>query len=275
MKRTCAICPHHCALEEGQTGLCRARVNRGGSVVCENYARVTSLALDPIEKKPLKRFHPGSMILSAGSYGCNLKCPFCQNYEISTAGADEAAYETIPPEDLIGRAESLRRAGNIGVAFTYNEPLVGYEYVSDCARLAKEKGLAVVLVTNGMICREPWEALLPAVDAANIDLKGFSEACYRAVGGDFETVKAAIALAAKQIHVEVTTLVVPGLNDDEEMMRREAAWLAGISEEICLHVTRFFPRYRMRDCAATPVKTVVRLAEIARERLKNVYTGNC
>jgi len=275
VKQTCEICPRHCALEQGQTGFCGARLNEGGEIVCGNYARVTALALDPIEKKPLVRFHPGSKILSVGSYGCNLRCPFCQNHDISMAGEADVGWRTILPEQLIAEAKKLTPSGNIGVAFTYNEPLIGYEYVRDCARLAKENGLYTVLVTNGMICEKPWLELLPLIDAANIDLKGFSESAYQAVGGDFETAKEAISLAAARIHVEVTTLVVPGLNDDETMMRQEVGWLSGLSKEIVLHLTRFFPMYRMLDCAPTPIVLIDRLAGIAREFLPHVYKGNC
>ncbi|HPE16620.1 MAG TPA: radical SAM protein, partial [Oscillospiraceae bacterium] len=212
MKAVCPICPHHCALEEGQTGLCRARTNTGGVVTANNYARLTSLALDPIEKKPLRRFYPGSSILSAGSYGCNLRCPFCQNCEISMADAGIQTV-TVQPEELVRRALALVPRGNIGLAFTYNEPLVGYEYVRDCARLAHEAELKTVLVTNGTVCREPLLALLPDIDAMNIDLKGFTQRFYDLVGGDLETVREAIALSASRCHVEVTTLIIPGEND--------------------------------------------------------------
>lgn len=275
MKQICGICPRHCALEDGQTGFCRARVNRDGKIECGNYARVTALALDPIEKKPLARFHPGSNILSVGSYGCNLRCPFCQNHEISMAGEKEIAYRTILPKELVALANARKSEGNIGIAFTYNEPLIGYEYVRDCAALAKQDGLATVLVTNGMICDEPWRELLPLIDAANIDLKGFSNECYEAVGGNFETVKQAIAIAAGHIHVEVTTLVVPGLNDDTDMMREQAKWIAGLDCDITLHITRFFPMYRMRDRAPTAVDMIDRLVNIASEYLPHVYKGNC
>ncbi len=275
MKQVCGICPRHCELENGQTGFCQARVNHDGKIECGNYARVTALALDPIEKKPLARFHRGSNILSVGSYGCNLRCQFCQNHEISMAGDREIAYRTILPKELVALANARRSEGNIGIAFTYNEPLIGYEYVRDCAALAKQDGLVTVLVTNGMICEEPWREILPLIDAANIDLKGFSNECYETVGGDFETVKQAIALAAKHIHVEVTTLVVPGLNDDENMIHEQAKWLAGLDSDMTLHFTRFFPMYRMRDRAPTPVDVIDRLVHIAGEYLPHVYRGNC
>lgn len=274
MSVTCELCFHHCRLAEGQTGTCRARANRDGTIVPLNYGRLTALALDPIEKKPLRRFHPGSLILSVGSFGCNLHCPFCQNAEIAAAGA-EVCTRDCTPERLVQEALRLRDRGNIGVAYTYNEPLVGYEYVRDCAEQVRRAGLCNVLVTNGTIAENPWRELLPLLDAVNIDLKGFTETWYRRLGGDLETVKRSIELAARGCHVEVTTLVVPGENDSEEEMRALSAWLASVDPEIPLHVSRFFPRHRMQDRPPTPVRTVCRLAEVARERLSYVYTGNC
>ncbi len=275
MKQTCTICPRRCVLEEGQTGFCRARENRGGKVVCGNYARVTALSLDPIEKKPLKRFHPGTRILSVGSYGCNLNCPFCQNSDISMANEKTVDWRIVTPEELVAQAEQLKGAGNIGIAFTYNEPLIGYEYVFECASLAKARGLKTVLVTNGYILPEPWLELLPVIDAANIDLKAFTEEGYRSLGGDLETVKTAIALAAERIHVEVTSLIVPGLNDDESEMRAEAKWLKALPGGVALHISRYFPMYRQREGAPTPLGTIDKLTEIARQYVPNVYRGNC
>lgn len=274
MSAQCGLCFHRCRLAEGQTGLCRTRANRGGRIVPLGYARLTSLALDPIEKKPLRRFRPGSLILSAGSFGCNLRCPFCQNAEISTAGEDFPARDC-PPEELVQLALGLRTRGNIGLAYTYNEPLVGFEYVRDCAALARKAGLVNVLVTNGTIEPEPWQELLPLIDAVNIDLKGFTEDWYRRLGGDLSAVMRSIELAARACHLEVTTLLVPGCNDGEHEMRELTAWLASISPEIPLHLSRFFPRHLMRDMPPTPVERVYRLADVARERLKYVYTGNC
>lgn len=274
MSVTCELCFHRCRLAEGQTGACRARANRGGVIRPLNYGRLTALALDPIEKKPLRRFYPGSLILSAGSFGCNLHCPFCQNAEIAAAGA-ESLTRNCPPETLAREALRLRERGNIGVAYTYNEPLVGYEYLRDCAGLVRRAGMVNVVVTNSTIAEEPWRALLPLLDAVNIDLKGFTQRWYQRLGGDLETVKRSIALAAESCHVEVTTLVVPGENDTEEEMRALSAWLASVSADIPLHVSRFFPRHRMLDRPPTPVPTVYRLAEIARENLRYVYTGNC
>lgn len=274
MSLKCDICFHHCELDEGRTGLCRARANRGGQIVPLNYGRLTSLALDPIEKKPLRRFHPGVLVLSLGSFGCNLRCPFCQNAEISMAGAEFPARD-YSPEALVQLALALRPRGNLGLAYTYNEPLVGYEFVRDCAAMVREAGMFNVLVTNGTIEEAPWRALLPLIDAVNIDLKGFTEAWYRRLGGDLETVKRSIALAAEACHLEVTTLVVPGCNDGEDELRALSGWLASLSPDIPLHISRFFPRHRMNDLPPTPVDTVYRLAAVARERLRYVYTGNC
>lgn len=274
MKVQCGLCFHHCILSEGQPGLCRARANQGGTIVPLNYGKLTALALDPIEKKPLRRFHPGSLILSAGSFGCNLHCPFCQNAEIAAVGVN-AHTQDCTPERLVQEALRLQREGNIGLAYTYNEPLVGYEYVRDCAGLVHRAGMVNVLVTNGTIEKTSWRALLPLIDAVNIDLKGFTESWYRKLGGDLETVKRSILLAAEHCHVEITTLIVPGENDSEEEMRALSAWLASVSPEIPLHVSHFFPRYRMQDRPPTPVRTVYRLAEVARESLRYVYTGNC
>lgn len=275
MKTRCELCFHHCALDEGQTGLCRARACQDGKIVSLNYGKLTSLALDPIEKKPLRRFHPGSLILSVGSFGCNLRCPFCQNHEISMAGDSGIPTVEVSPEQLAAQAAELVPHGNIGVAYTYNEPLIGYEYVQDCASLVHEQGMVNVLVTNGTVEEEPWRALLPLIDAANIDLKGFTPAWHRRLGGDLETVKRSIALAAERCHVEVTTLLIPGENDSEEEIRELARWLASISSEIPLHLSRFFSWYQMTDHPPTPVAQVYRLAEAAQEYLSHVYTGNC
>ena len=274
MRAVCNICPRRCKLDEGQIGFCRARVNRVGKILCENYGRVTSLSLDPIEKKPLRRFYPESKILSVGSYGCNMDCAYCQNCEIARADHESVRWEQISPDALVTLAEGYRPQGNIGLAFTYNEPLIGYEYVLDCARLAKPLGLRIVLVTNGMILPEPWKKLLPFVDAANIDLKAFTKEKYRSLGGDLDTVKAAIAQAYGKIHVELTTLIVPGFNDNEDELRAQCEWMASISSGLPLHLSRFFPRHRMRNALPTPTETVLRMAKIAKEYLTYVYTGN-
>ena len=279
----CPVCPHHCRIAEGKTGRCRGRGTKNGKVVPLNYGCVTSLALDPIEKKPLRRFFPGSGILSVGSFGCNLNCPFCQNWEISMSDGQEfrrgrRGGETIlAPETLAGMAEELRARGNIGVAFTYNEPLIGYEYVLDTAKLLRKKNMKSVLVTNGGVNGGIADEVLPWVDALNIDLKSFQENVYRdTLGGDLETVKSFIRKAADRCHVELTCLIVPGMNDTEDEMRAMVQWIAALpgGEEIPLHITRFFPRYRVLDRKPTDRAVILRLTEIARQHLKHVYPGN-
>ena len=279
----CSVCFRHCHIPEGGLGFCGGRTAKNGKVEAFNYGRITSLALDPIEKKPLARFHPGSLILSAGSFGCNLRCPFCQNYEISWS--DEAARfaekaESLQPEELVEIAEATKNRGNIGIAFTYNEPLIGYEFIRDTARLAKEKDLKTVIVTNGTAELLVLEELKPYIDAMNIDLKGFTDNYYtKTLGGDRQQVMAFIEAASAFCHVELTTLIVPGENDSEEEMRALSKWVSRLKEpdgeDIPLHISRFFPRFHMQDRAATPVRTVYHLAEVARESLDYVYTGNC
>ena len=280
----CEVCFRHCELKEGQVGFCGARICAGGKVTASNYGRVTSLALDPIEKKPLSRFMPGSNILSVGSYGCNLRCPFCQNHEISWSEeamryADRA--ERITPEQLVQTAAYYRRKGNIGLAFTYNEPLVGYEFVRDTAKLVREAGMVNVLVSNGTASTAVLEEILPYMDAMNIDLKGFTDRYYRDVlGGDRDMVMRFIERAAQSCHVELTTLIIPGENDSEEEMRQMCGWISDLKgvvpgEEIPLHISRFFPRFHMTDRGPTSVALIYRLADVAREQLRYVYTGNC
>jgi len=283
----CGVCFRHCELKEDQPGFCKARICRDGNVVAANYGMLTSVMLDPVEKKPLSRFHPGSMILSVGSYGCNLRCPFCQNSDISWgSGVTEAAGSAVysSPEKIAGLALQLRSRGNIGVAFTYNEPLTGYEFVLDTAKLISAEGMKNVLVTNGTAELSILEELLPWIDAMNIDLKGFTDHYYNEVlGGDRHMVMEFIKRAVQDSHVELTTLIVPGENDSEEEMLGLATWISElrdrngtrIGSSIPLHVSRFFPRFRMTDRPATEVATVYRLAAVARQKLKYVYTGNC
>ena len=284
---SCGVCFRHCELQEEQTGFCKARICKNGNVVAANYGLLTSVMLDPIEKKPLSRFYPGSMILSVGSYGCNLRCPFCQNNEISwgdevTEIVGKAVYTS--PEKIAGLARELKSRGNIGVAYTYNEPLIGYEFVLDTAKLIHAEGMKNVLVTNGTAELSVLEELLPFIDAMNIDLKGFTDHYYNKVlGGNRKMVMEFIKRAVQDSHVELTTLIVPGENDSEEEMLELASWIsdlrdssgAGIGSSVPLHVSRFFPRFHMTDRHATDVAKVYRLAEIARQKLKYVYTGNC
>ncbi len=259
-----------------------ARICLGGQVVAKNYGHITSIALDPIEKKPLNLFYPGSMVVSVGSYGCNLRCPFCQNHEISYGFDREYpyGYREISPKELADIALEYKDEGNIGVAFTYNEPLVGYEYVVDAAREVHERGMKTVLVSNGNVSREVAEKVIPHIDAMNIDLKGFTDAYYRDVlKGDRKMVMDFIEMAAGKSHVEVTTLVVPGYNDTDSEIKELSAWLSSLDggngkRDIALHLSRYFPRFKM-DVPATGVDLIYHLRDVAREELDNVFTGNC
>ena len=289
MKQVCRVCMHQCNLNPGQTGICKARKNEEGKIVCVSYGQITSMALDPIEKKPLRLFRPGSLILSVGSFGCNLRCPFCQNYEISMASVQQSEGNVILKgradtvcvscRELADKAQEYRTSGNIGVAFTYNEPLVGWEYVRDTARLVRDAGMVNVMVTNGTASCEVLDELLPYIDAMNIDLKAFCRETYRELGGDLDTVKRFIVRAAEECHVELMTLIVPGMNDDVGEMEEEAGWIASVEDKagrkIPLHVTRFYPRYHMTDRQATDVRQVYRLAETAGRYLEHVFVGNC
>ncbi|MBR5260423.1 MAG: AmmeMemoRadiSam system radical SAM enzyme, partial [Eggerthellaceae bacterium] len=273
----------HCNISEGQLGFCGGRMTRDGRVEAYNYGRITSLGLDPIEKKPLKRFFPGSLILSVGSFGCNLRCPFCQNHEISWsehARMFARTAETVSPEELVDLALRTRSRGNIGIAFTYNEPLIGYEFVRDTARLAKNEGLKNVMVTNGTAELAILAELSPYIDAMNIDLKGFTDCYYgKVLGGDRQQVITFIEAAVKTCHVELTTLIVPGENDSAEEMRELSRWVSRLrnpdGDSIPLHISRFFPRFHMQDRKATDVRIIRHLAKIAGEALEHVYTGNC
>ncbi len=270
----CGLCPHNCTLKSGQTGLCGTRRNVDGEISSISYGQVTSLALDPIEKKPLYHFYPGSAILSLGSFGCNMKCPFCQNHSISQQGIKMSQGYVAPPDLVDIARKATKDAGSIGVAFTYNEPLLSYEYLLDVAPMLKEAGQRVVLVTNGQIMPEPLEKLLPYVDAMNIDLKTFSPEGYIWLGGDLATVQKTIQRAVEAgVHVEVTTLVIPDFNDEPAMMEEEAQWLAKIKKDVPLHLSRYFPRYKWH-AEATPISTLENLQSIARKYLDYVYLGN-
>ena len=274
----CGVCPRGCVLAEGAMGACRARRCVDGAVVAEGYGRVTSVAWDPVEKKPLARWQPGGLVLSVGGYGCNLRCPWCQNAGISQVGARDVRWQSVSPEALVGAAarERARNPRVVGVAYTYNEPLICWEFVRDCARLARGVELGNVLVSNGCVNAAVVDGLAPLIDAANIDLKAFRQETYARCGGSLDAVKGCITRLAAEptCHVEVTWLVVPGVNDTASELCEAAAWLASVDPGIVLHVTRYHPAWRF-DAPATPVATVHALAEAAREVLPFVYTGNC
>lgn len=268
------LCSHHCRLKPNDVGACHNRINKEGKLVPCGYGCITSLALDPIEKKPLARFFPGTLILSAGSFGCNFHCPFCQNYTISQSGP-ETTQAFFTPEELTSLAlRTKKENGNIGLAFTYNEPLMNLEYVRDTAAMLKKEHLVTVLVTNGGIAPDQFRTILPLIDAMNIDLKGFTDSFYQWVGGSLNDVKINIEAAVNAgIHIELTTLVIPGRNDHTEEMEKEASWIASLSPDIPLHLSRYFPRYRCR-IPATPPETLYRLKKTAEKYLQYVYLGN-
>jgi pyruvate formate lyase activating enzyme len=271
----CFLCPHNCRISEEGRGLCGVRNNIGGTLYSLNYGEISSIGVDPIEKKPLNRFHPGTYILSVGSVGCNLKCPFCQNHSIAQVKPEEINTHYAASDEIVAKALDLRKHGNIGIAYTYNEPSIWYEFVYETAKKAKEKGLLNVLVTNGYIGGEPLMQLLPYVDAMNIDLKAYNDKFYsELVKGGLEVVKETIRLSAAHCHVEVTTLVIPGWNDSQEEMEEEARWLASLSPDIPLHLSRFFPKYLMTDRPATSLNTLIDLKKTADRYLKYVYLGN-
>ena len=269
----CGLCAHACVLSPGQRGRCGVRCNHEGQPLSLVDGLVTGVQADPVEKKPLYHFLPGSRTFSVGSAGCNFSCRFCQNHHISRDPLEQERIRghEATPEMLV---EAALRTACRSLAFTYNEPLVGYEFVYDTARLLKEVGLATVLVTNGQIEKDSWLHLLPYIDAVNIDLKGFTQSFYDWIGGDLKTTKAAIEMAAEDgVHVEVTTLVIPGKNDSAAEMAAEAEWLAGISAELPLHLSRYFPRYQSR-IPMTPVETLQNLRHVAEVRLRFVHLGN-
>ena len=240
-----------------------------------NYGRVTSLALDPIEKKPIARWRPNTTVLSVGSYGCTMDCPFCQNDSIAKAGPDDVLWREIQPEELVDQALQLADRRCIGIAYTYNEPLRGWRYVRDAGRLAHEAGLVNVLVSNGLASEKVLGEIAPLVDAANIDLKCFTEEGYRSLKGDLNVVKRTIeALAGLETcHLEVTTLVVPGLSDDPAQIDAAARWIASLDPGIPYHLTRYFPRHRMKE-PATSVPLLFELADVAHRHLNDVIVGN-
>ena len=283
-KIVCNVCFRHCHISEGETGSCHVRKNENGDNVPVNYGLLTSIALDPIEKKPIVRFMSGSKVLSVGSFGCNLRCPYCQNYEISQASLSDSRVIRMSPKELVAAAKREIPNGNIGIAFTYNEPSISYEFVRDTAKLIHEAGMVNVLVSNGTAELSVLEELGPYMDAMNIDLKGFSEHYYREVlGGDLNMVKDFISHAVELCHVELTTLIVPGENDSDAEIQELSSWVAALRNVNCqqvgnsvpLHISRFFPSFHMTDRSPTPVSRIYRLAEVAREHLDYVYTGNC
>jgi pyruvate formate lyase activating enzyme len=271
----CLLCPRRCLLKEGQEGICGVRAVVEGELRTANYGLCAAIHWDPIEKKPLYHFYPGRAVLSLGTYGCNLLCSFCQNWTLSRGRPSAGGGTAISPEQVL---EALRREGGpddlLGAAFTYNEPTVWYEFVLDTARLLHGHGYRNVLVTNGFISRGPLETLLPYIDALNIDVKAFSDGFYRQYcRGMRRPVLETVELAAAKAHVEVTCLLIPTLNDGPAELEQLSGWLAGISPDLPLHFSRYFPQYKL-DLPPTPVETMRAAREIALRKLRHVYLGN-
>lgn len=277
----CFLCPHHCIIAPGKTGLCQVRQNRDGVLYSLNYGRVSSFHMDPIEKKPLYHFYPGTWIMSLGTLGCNFSCSFCQNASISQLPRGETdSYfrrltEEVTPEEIGEVAVKSQKRGSIGIAYTYNEPSIWFEYVLECSKEVKKRGLKNVLVTNGYLEIEPLKQLLPYVDAANVDLKAIDDSFYKKLcGGRLDPVLEYLKIAKQEILIEVTNLIVTGENDSEEKIKALVDWVSeNLGRDTPLHFSRYHPDYRF-DSPATSVKTLARAYEIAIEKLDYVYVGN-
>ena len=272
----CLLCPHHCRIANGRTGRCRSRRNHDGVLVSEVYGKPCALAIDPIEKKPLYHFHPGTTCLSLACTGCNFRCLNCQNHDISQVAPDDVDHYELSPEQVVALCLKHHCPG---IAYTYTEPLTYIEYIIDTARLAHEKGLWNILVTAGYVCQEPLADLLPYLDAANIDLKSFSDdICQRVSGGHLQPVLDTIlTMRDAGVWIEITNLVIPGVSDDMDMIRQMCRWLVdnGLADNP-LHFSRFFPRFKMQDLLPTPIQTLKQAKQIAEEEgLRYVYLGNC
>ena len=268
-KVQCHLCPHECVIGDGKSGFCRVRQNDAGTLMATTYGKVAAVAMDPIEKKPLYHFQPGTQILSLGQAGCTFHCEFCQNYHMLSPDIPQ---NPLPPEQAVKLA---RRENSAGIAYTYNEPYVGFEYVVDTAELARGEGLKNILVTNGYYMSEPFDELAPLTDAMNIDLKSIREEFYREHShGGLEHVQRTIEEAYRRgIHVELTCLLITGLNDSEEEVTDLVEYIADISPSIPLHLSRYHPAYKMNR-PATPAEVLERAYEIATSRLNFVYLGN-
>ncbi|MCG6186470.1 AmmeMemoRadiSam system radical SAM enzyme [Maribellus maritimus] len=271
----CELCPWNCILKVGQTGFCKVRENIDGKLITLVYNKVAALGVDPIEKKPLYHFFPGKNILSIGEVGCNLRCNFCQNHRISQCRAsDFKGFHKITPEEII--TEALKTFNNIGIAYTYNEPLTFYEFLLDTAKLAKPNGLKNVIVSNGYINPQPLKELLPFIDAFNIDLKAFTAEFYiKQTKGKLNPVLETLKIIANsKAHLEITNLIVPELNDDEKQFEKMVQWIASeLSCEVPLHLSRYFPQHELSK-SPTPIETLDKLYDIAKKYLRHVYLGN-
>lgn len=271
----CKLCAHRCSISQGKRGFCRVRENKGGVLYTLNYGLVSSEAVDPIEKKPLFHFLPGSLVYSMGTIGCNFRCKHCQNWTISQIDIDKSISVNISPFEAVEKALA---SGANAIAWTYNEPTIWFEYTYDCARLAKEEGLSTVYVTNGYISREAMEMIAPYLDAFRVDIKAFTDDFYRKVASARLKPVLDSAKHAKELglHVEVVNLIIPTLNDSSEEIREMCVWIKdNLTADTPVHLTRFHPSYKMQHIPATPLKTLEMAYKIARsEGLRYVYLGN-
>ena len=268
-KVICRLCPFDCRLTPDKKGICKSRYNRDGELVTDNYGELVTLAVDPVEKKPLYHFYPGTDILSTGPNSCNFQCKHCQNWTISQ---QKTSTRFVSPDKLVEAALNYR---SVGVAFTYTEPLMWFEYIRDVAPLLREENLKVVLVTNGFINPEPLEELIPLVDAANVDLKSMNPDFYRRIcKGKLAPVLDNIRrLAESKVHLELTNLIIPGLNDSEKELEELVAFVAGLSDMIPVHFSAYYPSYQMEVERTSPA-ILFKAREKARMKLKYVFLGN-
>jgi pyruvate formate lyase activating enzyme len=271
----CELCPWYCELKPGQTGGCKVRTNVRGSLKTQVYNRVAAFGTDPVEKKPLYHFYPGKKIFSIGEVGCNLHCTYCQNHSISQCYASQFyGFYPITSVQIIKQAINIKN--NIGIAYTYNEPFTFYEFMLDTAQLARQNGFKNVVVSNGYVNPEPLLNILPLIDAFNIDLKAFSNKFYKTqTKGKLKPVLDCIKLIARNgNHLEITNLVIPGLNDDEEEFDQMVQWIAGeTGKDTPLHLSRYFPVYKLKS-PQTPVELLFKMYEISKKYLNYVYLGN-
>lgn len=270
----CIVCPRMCIMKPGQRGFCNTKENQGGKIINLTYGILSALAVDPIEKKPLAHFYPGSLSLSVSSVGCSFTCPWCQNWHLSTAKPD-SGLKRVSPEYIVDMAQ---RQECTSISYTYNEPLINLDYVEDTARLARQGGVKNVLVTNGYVSMKALDRVVDIVDAANVDWKGFTEEFYRKhCTADLQSVlDATVEMHKKGVHVEVTFLIIPETNDGEDEVRRMARYLVdNMGQDVPLHLSRFYPQYKFNHLPPTPIETLLRAKEIALlEGIHYIYVGN-
>jgi pyruvate formate lyase activating enzyme len=271
----CDLCPKNCKIKPGESGNCLVRVNKEGKLYTEVYDQVSAIHIDPIEKKPLFHFYPGKQILSIGGVGCNFHCSFCQNYSISQCRPSDYLWlKDMPVQEIVKQAAVIRN--NIGVAYTYNEPFTFYEFMADISSEVKEHDLKNVVISNGFINEAPLKAILPFIDAFNIDLKAFNDKFYMkySKGKLLPVLKALKIIGSSNAHLEITFLVIPGLNDDPHEFEAMLSWISGnLGNHVPLHLSRYFPQYKLTK-EATPEETMIRFYRMAREKLEYVFLGN-